>query len=82
MERERKRGFVGLIVAKIVCCGVLVLALTGALGGVGAWLLGDGLVWLVPVAAVAAASLLVWWRRRPRDPRPDSLPQVRDARAR
>ena len=60
-------GLAGLIAAKIVCCGTLVLAATGALSGVGGWLMDGGLVWLVPIAAFAIAGWAIL-RRRTREP--------------
>ncbi len=61
------RGGAGpaLILAHVVCCGGLVLVATGALGGLGAWLLDSGLAWL-GAGGIAIAVLLLWrrWRRR------------------
>ena len=65
MEREPGgRGMVGLLLAHVACCGGLVLVATGALSGVGAWLLDGGLRWLVVAALLAAAGLVLWRRRR------------------
>ncbi len=65
MEREPGgRGMVGLLLAHVACCGGLVLVATGALSGVGAWLLEGGLTWLVVAALLAAAGLVLWRRRR------------------
>ncbi len=54
-----------LILAHVVCCGGLILVATGAVGGLGAWLLDSGLAWLV-AGGIAIAVLLLWrrWRRR------------------
>lgn len=66
MDNE-PRGGAGpaLILAHVVCCGGLVLVATGALGGLGAWILDSGLVWL-GAGGIAIAVLLLWrrWRRR------------------
>lgn len=45
MTNERDSGHVGLVIAKVVCCGGLLLMATGALSGFGRWLLGGGLAW-------------------------------------
>jgi hypothetical protein len=48
-----------LLVAKIACCGLLVLGATGALGGRGTWLLdGRGKWWLTAALIVAIGALL------------------------
>ena len=66
MDNE-PRGGAGpaLILAHVVCCGGLVLVATGALSGLGAWILDSGLVWL-GAGGIAIAVLLLWqrWRRR------------------
>lgn len=61
-------GLAGLITAKIVCCGTLVLAATGALGGVGGWLSNGGFIWLVVIAAFAITGW-AFLRRRTRQSR-------------
>lgn len=80
-------GMVGLVVAKVVCCGGLVLVLvgSGALSGVGAWLLDQGLTWLVVAGVLAAAGLLLWRRRRRRAlavPLERAAPEARPRRSR
>ena len=64
---NKPRGGAGpaLILAHVVCCGGLVLVATGALSGLGAWILDSGLVWL-GAGGIAIAVLLLWrrWRRR------------------
>ena len=54
---------VGVLVANVVCCGGIVLVATGAVGGLGTWLLDGGLTWLAVPALVAAAGLLLLRRR-------------------
>lgn len=56
------RGLLPLLIAKAGCCLLLPLALTGALGSVFAWALGDGLPWLVGGAVLLAAGLLLLTR--------------------
>ncbi len=64
---DRPRGGLGaLILAKVVCCGGLVLVASGAFGGVGVWSLDGGLVWLALAAALAAVGLFSWRRRKSR----------------
>ena len=65
MAERPNVGLAALIAAKVVCCGALILASTGALSlaGVAGWLRGEGIVWLA-IAAVAAVALYLWWRRR------------------
>lgn len=65
MDKEpRGRAMGGLLLAHVVCCGGLVLVVTGALSGAGTWLLDGGLIWLVLALAVLAAGALLWWRPR------------------
>lgn len=52
------RGLAGFVLLKLVCCGGLVLVATGAASGIGAWLLGDGLLWLIGAALAIAAALV------------------------
>jgi hypothetical protein len=66
MDSGPRRGaWPALILAHVVCCGGLVLVATGAVGGLGAWLLDSGLAWL-GAGGIAIAVLLLWrrWRRR------------------
>ena len=65
MTSERDRGYVGLVVAKVVCCGGFLLLATGALSGFGGWLLDGGLIWLV-LAGIALGGGLALWRRQNR----------------
>ena len=62
-EGPGHRGLAGVLIAKVVCCGGILLVATGALTGFGAWLQDGGLVWLA-VAALAVAAWLVQRRRR------------------
>lgn len=58
------RGFTGLIVAKVICCGGLVILLsggTGVLAGLGGWLSDNG--WLVAAAVGFGAAALVLYLR-------------------
>jgi len=63
MEPSHGFGVAGLLATKIVCCGALVLAATGAISfaGVAGWLIGGSLFWLA--AAVLAIIGIVLWRR-------------------
>ncbi len=64
MDDEPKgRAMVGVGLAHVVCCGGIILVATGALSGVGAWLLDGGLAWVGLAAVLAAAGLMLW--RRP-----------------
>ncbi len=55
-------GFTGLIIAKVICCGGLVLlAGTGALAGLGGWLSDN--VWLIAAAVGLGAAALFLYRR-------------------
>ncbi len=57
MNHEPKGGrFPALILAHLVCCGGLVLVATGALSGLGAWLLEGGLTWLLLAAVLGVAG--------------------------
>ena len=55
-------GLTGLIIAKVICCGGLILlAGTGALAGLGGWF-SDNL-WLVVVAVGLGVAALVLYLR-------------------
>ncbi len=64
---EGPNGLAWLLAAKIVCCGGLLLAATGALsfGGLAGWLLDGGIAWLA-IAALAVALVHLWSRHRSR----------------
>ena len=63
---DEPKGFptVGVGLAHVVCCGGIMLVVTGALSGVGAWLLDGGLAWVGLAAVVAAAGYFLWRRQR------------------
>jgi hypothetical protein len=66
MTGEPKGRFVGLVLAKAACCGVLLLFLTGllTLNGVAVWLRDGRLAWPVLAAVFAAGGVFVWrWLR-------------------
>ncbi len=54
----------GMLAAHVVCCGGLMLVLTGALSGVGTWLADGGTTWLLVAALVAIAGFALWRRQR------------------
>ena len=64
-EEPNDRGLAWLLAAKVVCCGGLLLAATGALslGGVVSWLLDGGMSWLA-IAALAVTMFHLGRRRR------------------
>ena len=67
MERE-PRGFgLLLIIPMIACCGLPILIVSGALGGLWAWLADGGAITII-LAALLAGSVVFAWRRfaRPR----------------
>src|SRR5690606_17349866 len=53
-----------LLGAKAVCCGLLVFAATGALGGLGVWLTDGAGRWLMGGAILVAIAAIVFRRRR------------------
>ncbi len=63
MEPSHGYGFAGLVVAKVVCCGALMLAATGAvnIAGLASWLAGGAYLWLA-AAALALIGLYLWRR--------------------
>ncbi len=67
-------GFTGLIIAKIICCGGLVLlAGTGVLAGLGGWLSDNA--WLVAAAVgFGVAALVLYLRSRAPAKADDSPP--------
>lgn len=67
MEPSNGYGLAGLLAAKIVCCGAIVLAATGAISfaGLASWLVGGGDFWLA--AAVLAIVGIYLWRHRARE---------------
>lgn len=56
-------GILLLLAAKLVCCGLLVLAAAGLLGGLLGWLFGPGF-WLVASVFVGSMGLVVWFASR------------------
>lgn len=62
-EEPNNRGLAWLLAAKVVCCGALLLALTGtlSLAGIGSWFLDGGIAWLA-IAGLVGASLYLWRR--------------------
>ncbi|MBI4273477.1 MAG: hypothetical protein HY659_02085 [Rhizobiales bacterium] len=52
-----------LLGVKVICCGLLILAATGALGGVGAWLIDGSGRWLLAGAFVAAIAAIILGKR-------------------
>lgn len=57
-------GLGTLIGAKVICCGGLVLAATGALSGLGAWLADGGYMWIGGIAGTLFVGLALRYRRR------------------
>jgi len=57
-----------LIAAKIACCGILLLFVTGvvSVSGLAAWFRDGSLAWLTVAVAVALSGLFLWRRRRAR----------------
>lgn len=62
-------GWGALIAAKAVCCGFLLLFLTGALtlNGVLGWLRNGNLAWFLLAGTAATAGIIIWFRQRWRD---------------
>lgn len=63
MNDQPTGTIMGLIAAKIACCGLLVLAVSGAFSGLGGWLSGAGLAWLGLAGLAALAGGAYWWRQ-------------------
>ena len=65
MEKKPKnvRAYWGLGLAHVVCCGGIILVATGAVSGLGGWLLDDGAIWLALGLGAVIAGLLVRRRR-------------------
>ncbi len=84
-DAPKRGGMSGLMLAHVVCCGGVLLFVTGALtlSGIGAWLSEGGLAWL---AAGAAALVVGFWARRrlvnarSLDADPQAPPPIRRAR--
>ena len=62
-DAPKRGGMPGMMLAHVVCCGGVLLFVTGALSlsAIGAWLSEGGLAWL---AAGAAALAVGFWARR------------------
>lgn len=67
-EDSRPGGWTALIAAKIVCCGILLLFLTGVvtLSGVGSWIRDGNPAWLALAGAGVMAGIVLWFRQRRR----------------
>ncbi len=71
-DAPKRGGMSGLMLAHVVCCGGVLLFVTGALtiSAIGAWLSEGGLAWLAAgglawlAAGVAALAVGFWTRRR------------------
>lgn len=75
-------GYAGLIVVKVICCGALLLAMTGSLATVSAWFQEGSAAWLtLALAVIAGFSLHHVTRRGNRIRRPDRKPQIRKVRS-
>ncbi len=59
-EQPNHDGWGALIAAKLVCCGGLLLFATGVLtvNGIGTWLYGGGVIWLILGALAVALFVL------------------------
>ena len=80
-DKPKFGGVVAFGLAHVVCCGGLFLVATGAMSGVGAWLLEGGLTWLLLAIVLGlAAGFLVLRRRRPRLTEPSD--ETRQSQAR
>jgi len=68
-EGPTRVGWGALIAAKAVCCGVLLLFLTGmlTLNGVLGWFRDGNLAWLALAGAGVMAGVFLWLRRQRRD---------------
>ena len=69
IEGPTRVGWGALIAAKAVCCGVLLLFLTGVLtlNGVLGWFRDGNLAWLLLAGAGAMVGIIFWLRQRWRD---------------
>ena len=56
----------GLALAHVACCGGIFLVATGAISGVGAWLVGNGLPWVALALVLGVGGVLLWRRQRSR----------------
>ena len=58
-------GLAAVCCGMVLCCAVLVLMASGALGAIVAWISGESFVWLITaVLALAAGGVLLRSRRR------------------
>ncbi len=49
-----------LLGAKALCCVLLILASTGALGGAFAWFLDQSIGWLIGAALAVGVAAIIW----------------------
>ena len=83
MNRDpSERGLVWLLGAKMVCCGGLVLAASGALNlaSLAGWLLDSGVVWF-SAAGLALAMIYLWRRQRAKQARSEHRKRAGAARS-
>ena len=60
MDKGTEGGVLAtVIIAKIICCVGLVLLVTGAMSGLGAWFMDNGVIWLGAGVAVAVGALFL-----------------------
>ena len=69
-----------LLIAKILCCALILLTLTGALSGVPGWISDVSALSAVGALALAAAAILILHRRANGKPSAGRKPGQRDAK--
>ena len=65
-DQSKSRPWATLLTVKVVCCGSLLLVLTGlvSLNGLIAWFGGGGLIWLAAGLVLTALGLWMWGGRK------------------
>ncbi len=79
-EPRKSSGFVPLLGGGLVavCCGAPLLLASGALSGVGTWLLNGAWIWFAAVPVLFASGLHLWRRAERHEPANSTV--VTDAR--
>ena len=78
-DAPKRGGMSGLMLAHVVCCGGMILVFTGALSGLGTWLLDGGMAWLLLAAVLGVAG---WFQLRRRASRAGTRGEPRQSETR
>ena len=71
-DEPKARGMAPMALGHVICCGALLLFVSGAATRIGGLLSGSGLAWIAGVVALAIAGVILWRRQTHRGTGNDS----------